>query len=109
MHPHQHPTSSHVNKARKLTRDLLLLIARDRADDRVLLAFHTVGDALGVVLRARGGHLGLAVVVLLAAGLRPCGGAGEVADGLDEGALDGVVLAGVLVGLAAGEDEGQQG
>ena len=81
-----------------LTCSLLLAVARDGTDDGILLAAETVHGALGVSLGLGGVVLCLALGVLVPARGGPGLGAGEVADRLDDGALDGVVLTG---GLAA--------
>ena len=88
------PTQVHDASAREwLTRDLLFAVARDGADDSVLLAADAVRGALDVALGLGGLVLGLALGVLLLARLGPGFGAGQVADGLDGGALEGVELA----------------
>ncbi len=78
------------------TRNLLLAVARDGADDSVDLAAYAVGRALDVLLCLGGVVFGLARGVLLLAGLRPGGGASQVTDRLDDGALERVVLPGGL-------------
>jgi len=82
-----------------VARGLLRLVASDGADDGILLAGKAVDTALYVRLALSGLDLSLAGDVLLAArvdpGLRAC----DVADGLDDGALGGVELAGRLGGL----------
>ena len=83
----------------ELTSRLLLAVASHGTDDGVLLAAETVHGALGVALGLGGLILGLALGVLLLAGLGPGGGAGEVTDRLDDGAFERVVLPG---GLAVG-------
>ena len=80
----------------ELTSRLLLAVASHGADDGVLLAAETVHGALGVALSLGGVVLGLALGVLLLAGLLPRRGAGEVADGLDGRTLHRVELAGGL-------------
>ena len=82
----------------ELTSRLLLAVTSHGTDDGILLAAETVHGALGVALGLGGVVLGLTLSVLLLAGLSPGLGAGEVADGLDDVALQGVVLTG---GLAA--------
>ncbi len=74
----------------------MLPVASDGADDGVHLAGDAVDGALDVVLRLGGVVLGLALDVLFPARLLPGLGAGQVADGLDNGALERVVLAGSL-------------
>ena len=81
-----------------LTSRLLLAVASHGTDDGVLLAAETVHGALGVSLGLSSVVLGLTLGMLLLPGLSPGLGAGEVADGLDDVALQGVVLTG---GLAA--------
>ena len=67
-------------------------VAGQRADDGILLARDAVRRALDVRLGLGGFVLRLARSVLLLPGLGPRGSAGNVADGLDDGALDGVEL-----------------
>ena len=73
-----------------------MTVASDSADDAILLALDAVDGTLSVALRLGGLDLGLTGSVLLLAGLGPGVGACHVADGLDNGTLDGVVLAGGL-------------
>lgn len=87
----------------KLTRHLLLPVARDGADDGVHLARDAVDGALNVILRLGGVVLGLALDVLFPPGLLPGLGAGQVADRLDGRALEGVVLARGLAGRTKSE------
>lgn len=75
------------------TGHLLLAVASDCTNDGVDLAADAVGGALDVLLCLSGVVLCLALGMLVLAGLGPGGGAGEVADGLDDGALQGVELA----------------
>lgn len=76
-----------------LTRDLLLAVAHDGADDGVLLAGEAVHGALGVAFGLGGLVLGLALGVLLLARLGPGLGARQVANGLDGGAFERAELA----------------
>ena len=87
------PTRQPEDVEGELTRHLLLAIASDGTDDGVDLTTDAVGRALDVLLRLGGVVLGLALRVLVTAGLGPGGGAGEVTDRLDDGALERVVLA----------------
>ena len=82
---------------------LLLAVASDGANGRVLAAADAVLGALDVALRLRGVVLGLALGVLLLPGLLPGGRAGQVADRLYEVALGGVPLAGGLAAIAREE------
>jgi hypothetical protein len=64
---------------------LLLAVAGDGTDDRVLLADNAVGGALDVALGLCGADLSLACGVLLLARVGPGGGASDVADLEEEG------------------------
>lgn len=88
-------------KRQRHTLRLLALVASNSAHNSVLLASDTVDSALSVSFSLRGLILCLAGRVLLFARLLPRGGASHVADGLNDIALEGVVLAG---GLAVGSD-----
>ena len=79
-----------------LTRDLLSLITTEGPDDGVVLARHTVREALSIVACLGSRLLGLALCVLLFARLAPVVPACGVSDSLDEVAFDGVELAAVL-------------
>jgi hypothetical protein len=104
-------------------RGLLFAVASHGADDGILLPGYTVRSALGVPSSLAGGNLSFASLqgeevstqpqssrprqgkksnrtyrVLLLAALLPRLGTSEVAECLDDGALDGVVLAGGLGG-----------
>ena len=78
----------------------MLAITCDGAHDGILLTAETVHGALGVALGLGGLVLGLALGVLLLARLLPGLEAGDVADGLDGSALEGVELAGGLATAA---------
>ena len=69
------------------------LVTSDSTDDRILLALDTLLGALDVLLALGGLDLGLALGMLLLAGLLPLGGAGDVANGLLDGTSDRVVVA----------------
>lgn len=75
------------------TRNLLAAVASNGTDDGILLAADAVDGALSVALGLGGVIFGLALDVLLLAGLLPARGTGKVADGLDGITLDGVILA----------------
>ncbi|CAL1697442.1 unnamed protein product [Somion occarium] len=87
-----------------LTSGLLLPIARNRTNNSILLSTDTIRDTLGVALGLSSLVLGFALSVFLFTRLLPSCGSGEVTDGLDEGALGGVVLTGGLTD----EDMGQR-
>lgn len=80
------PTSAAIsalfNTIRKaeLTSSLLGLVTRHCANHRVLLADDAVLGALGIALSARGLVLGLALCVLLLAGLLPGSGTRKIAN-----------------------------
>ena len=74
----------------------MLTVAGNGADDGVLLATKAVGSALDVGLGLGGLVFDLALGVLLLARLRPGGRTSDITDGLDDGTLEGVVLAGDL-------------
>ncbi len=75
------------------TMNFLRAVAGDGTDNGVLLAADAVDSAVCVALDLDGLVLGLALDVLLLSGVGPRRRAGQVADGLDDVALDGVVLA----------------
>jgi len=81
---------------------LLLPISGNRADDGILLARDAVRRALDVRLGLSGLVLGLAGSMLLLPGSGPRGGAGNVANSLDDGTFDGVELSRDFAGLSSG-------
>ena len=76
----------------------MLTVPRGSTNNRIYLATDAVDGAFDVTLGLCGVVLGLALGVLLLARLLPCLSTGEVADSLNDSALDRVVLSG---GLAA--------
>ena len=72
---------------------LLLLVARDGANNRVVLALYTVHGTLGVTLCLRGLVFGLPSGVFLFSRLLPRLGTQHIAYGFDGGALRRVELA----------------
>ena len=88
-------TSLHLTSG-LLTGHLLLPVASNGADDGILLPRHTVDCAVDVLFRLRGLVFGLSLLVLFASRLLPGLEPGRVANYLDHGTLNGVVLAGGL-------------
>ena len=100
-----------------LTRGFLLAVTSEGAHYCVLLSTNAISSPLDVAFGLGGLVLGLALGVLLLARLGPGVGAGQVADGLDGGALEGVELASGLAtrrrpsatGRDVEEQEGERG
>lgn len=98
-------SSTKVEACMTLTRSLLLSVTGYGTDDGILLSAETVYGAVGVALGLGGLVLSFTLGVLVAARCGPRLETGHVADGLDDGALDGVVLTG---GLAEKETDASE-
>lgn len=77
-------------------------IASNSADNSVLLPYDTILGTLNVSLGLSSLVLGLALSVLVTAGGLPRLGTSEVADGLDYGTLQRVILTGSLAAEVRG-------
>ena len=75
------------------TADFPLAVVGDGAEHGILLTGQTVCSTIDIVLGAGRVVFGLSCNVLFAARLLPRGGSRDVTNSLDDGALDGVVLA----------------
>lgn len=81
---------------KRRTTDFLLTITGYGTKDSILLADQTVSSTVDVILSTSSVVLGFSSSVLLPARLLPGGGPCQISNRLDDGALDGVVLAGTL-------------
>ena len=81
------------------TLSLLGLVTDDSANNGIFLAFQTISSAVDVLLRLGSIVFGLSACVLFLPGLLPGGSTGEIADGLNNSSLHGMILTGGLARL----------